>query len=313
MEMENEIYDTIIVGGASAGLVAGIYLARKKAKVAIVTKKVGGQSLMTDTIENFPGFESISGFELIEKIRKQAKLFGTQIKENRFAKKITKNNDNIFEVQVSRNGEDETMFAKTVIIATGKNPRHLGVPGEKEFENKGVSFCTTCDAPLYQGKTVAVIGGGNSGLSSAYDLTKYADKIYLLERSDAGKGDVVVREKLMNDGKVEFLTNVEVKEIKGEKFLEKIIYLDKKIGEEKELAVGGMFINIGWIPATKFLEGFVKLNEYGEVIVNSKTMETSVSGVFSAGDVNDGLYKQCIIAAGEGAVAALSAYDYMMR
>lgn len=304
------IYDIVIIGGASAGLTAGIYASRKKLKTLLLTKQIGGQSLLTDTIENFPGFDSISGKELIGKMRKQAERFGVEIEEGVKVEKIEKKGE---EFEVRLRGFEVGLRARAIIIATGKSLCRLNIPGEKEFENKGVSFCSICDTPLFGGKDVAVIGGGNSGMESAMDLTKYANKIYILECGEKIKGDEFLQEKLKRTGKVEFINNAEVKEIKGSKFVEKIIYEDKKTSEIKEIPIGGVFVNIGWIPATGFLKGFVELNSQGEIIVNHKTQETSVPGVFAAGDVTDGLYKQCITAAGDAAKAALSAYDYLVK
>jgi len=305
-------YDLAIIGAASAGLTAGIYAGRKKINTVILSKEVGGQALLTDTIENFPGFDSISGKELASRERAQAEKFGVEIKEGVEVESMEKNGDDFL---IKIKGGD-SIGAKAVIIATGKNPRRLGVPGEKEFENKGVSFCSICDAPLYGGKDVAVVGGGNSGLESAMDLTKYANKIYVLEFGGKIMGDESTRERLAQTGKVEFVTNVEVLEIKGSVLVEKIAYRDRKTGEVKELSVGGVFVNIGWVPATGFLssEGkdFVKLNDRGEVVIDHRTTETSVKGAYAAGDVSDVKYKQCVIAAGEGAKAALSAHEYLM-
>ena len=302
------IYDLVIIGGASAGLTAGIYASRKKMKTLLLTKQIGGQSLLTDSIENFPGFESISGKELIGKIMNQLQKYNLPIKDGVEIESVKKNNGN-FLIKTKNNENFET---KSIIIATGKSLRRLNIPGEKEFENKGVSFCSICDTPLFGNKDVAVIGGGNSGLESAMDLTKYANKIYILGRGEKIRGDKFLQEKLKNIGKVEFITNAAVKEIKGSKFVEKIVYEDKKADEEKEISVSGVFINIGWIPATGFLGGFVELNSQAEIIVDHKTQETSVPGVFAAGDVTDGLYKQCITAAGDGAKSALSAYNYLL-
>lgn len=303
------LYDVVIIGGASAGLTAGIYVARKKLNGVILTKEVGGQSILTDNIENFPGFEKISGVELTDKIRVQVENLGLKIKEGIEVKSIVKK-DGFFNIVLKAGG---TVEAKSIIITTGKNPRMLGVPGEKEFENKGVSFCSICDAPLFSKKNVAVIGGGNSGLESATDLIRYANKVYVLECGPKILGDETTQEKLRRTEKVEFVTSAEVKEIKGDNFVEKIIYKNKETDEEKEISVGGVFVNIGWVPATKFLDGFVKLNDNGEIITDPKTNKASIEGVFAAGDCTDIKYKQCIVAAGEGAKAALSAYDYLIN
>lgn len=301
------VYDLVIIGGATSGLTAGIYAARKKLNAVILTKEVGGQSVLTDIIENFPGFEKISGSELIGKMKEQVQKYGLTIKSGMEVRSISKA-DGMFDI--ATNIADE-IKAKSMIIATGKNPRRLNIPGEKEFENKGVVYCSTCDAPLFGDKTVVVAGGGNSGLNSAFDLLKYAVKIYVMESGEKLIGDEFLQEKLKVSSKVEFMTGVEIKEIKGNNFMEKIIYLDKKSGQVKEMSAQGIFVNVGWAPATGFLKDFVKLNDYGEIIINPKTNETSVKGVFASGDVTDIKYKQCVIAAGEGAKAALSAYDYL--
>lgn len=301
------MYDLVIIGGATAGLTAGIYVARKKLNAVILTKEIGGQTLQTESIENFPGFEKISGSELIDKIKEQVLKYGLPLKSGVEVKSISKTGD-VFEIAANMPGE---IKAKSVIIATGKNPRRLNVLGEKEFENKGVVYCSTCDAPLFGGKDVAVAGSGNSGLNSAFDLLKYANNIYVIESEDKIKGDEFLQEKLKASGKASFITGVEIKEIKGTKFMEEIVYLDKKSGEEKTLKAQGLFVNVGWSPSSAFIKGFLKTNEYGEIVIDPKTNETSVKGVFAAGDVTDVKYKQCVIAAGEGAKAALSAYDYL--
>src|SRR3989338_3485466 len=301
------IYDLVIIGGATSGLTAGIYAARKKLNAVILTKEIGGQTLQTESIENFPGFEKISGPELIDKMKEQVQKYGLPVKSGTEVKSISET-DGVFEI--STNMPDE-IKAKSVIIATGKNPRRLNVPGEKEFENKGVVYCSTCDAPLFGDKTVVVAGGGNSGLNSTFDLLKYAIKIYVMESEAKRRGDEFLQEKLKASGKVEFITNADIKEIKGTNFVEKIIYLDKNNGQTKELAAQGIFVNIGWAPSSVFVKGFLETNEYGEIMINPRTNETSVKGVFASGDVTDVKYKQCVIAASEGAKAALSAYDYL--
>lgn len=302
------IYDVGIIGGASAGLTAAIYTARKKLNTIILTKQIGGQSLLTDSIENFPGFEQISGAEMIEKIRAQAEKYNNvDIKEDAIVEKISKT-ENIFTLSLIGG---EIIQVRSVIIATGRSPRRLDVPGEKEFEKKGVTFCAICDAPFFEGKDVAVAGSGNSGLKSALDLIKYANKVYVLEYGDRIMGDEIMQEELRRSGKVEFILNVKIRELAGGNFMEKIIFQNRESEEKTELAVSGIFINVGWSPATGFLKGFVGLNNQGEVIVDHKTGQASVSGVFAAGDVADSKYKQCVIAAGEGATAALSAYEYL--
>ncbi|TSD02057.1 MAG: thioredoxin reductase [Parcubacteria group bacterium Athens0714_26] len=300
------IYDVAIIGGSFAGLTAGIYSARKKLSTIILTKNLGGQAILTEEIGNFPGFEKISGRELTQKITDQNKKYGVEIKEGTEIISIKKDEEE-FEVRL-RNLE-VGLRAKSVIIATGKEYRHLNVPGGKEYENKGISFCSTCDAPLFENKDVAVVGGGNSGLCSSRDLLAYANKIYVMDVLSQITGDEIIQEQLKKSGKVEFITNAKIKEIKGGNFVEKIIYSDGD--DEKELNVQGIFVNIGWMPSSGLAKELVKINKAGEIIIDHNTNETSVPGIFAAGDVTDIKYKQCVIAAAEGAKAALSAYEYL--
>lgn len=300
-------YDLVIIGGATAGLTSGIYAARKKMNAVIVTDKIGGQALLTETIENYPGFNLITGLDFINKIKDQVTKLGLEIKEGLKVAAIEKNG----ELFTLKTGKGEELSAKTIIIATGKNPRRLNIPGEKEFENRGVSFCSTCDAPLYGGKTVVVVGGGNAGLGAAYDLLPYASKIYVLEFMDKLLGDEITQDKLKESGKVEFILNARTKEIKGSTFAEKLIYTDRISGDDKELETQGIFVNIGQAPNSDFLKGFLELNKFGEVIIDPKTNQTSVQGVYAAGDITDTGHKQYVIAAGQGANALLSAYEYL--
>jgi len=304
------VYDLIIIGADSAGLTAGIYAGRKKMNTLTLTKKIGGQSLLTDNIENYPGFLRVSGVGLVSNMKKQVEKYGIPIKENEEVVEILKKDDK-FLVKTSKE-EHET---STVIIATGQHWKELKVPGEKEFIGRGVSTCAICDAPFYDGKEVAIVGGGNSAFDSAYDLLKYANKIYIVHHSEKFKGDKIMHEKLLQSGKVEFLTLAETKEIKGDKFVESLVYEDLSASgglasNKKELKVSGVFINIGQIPNSSFTENFLKLNEYKEIITDKHGV-TSVPGVFAAGDVTDVKYKQNIIAAAAGAKAALSAYGYL--
>lgn len=301
------VYDLIIIGGASAGLSAAIYAARKKLNFILLTDKVGGQSLLTDSIENYPGFASISGPELVKKMEEQALAFGAKIQEKKLVKSVRKI-DKIFEIQTHDNEKYQT---KTIIVASGKHPRPLNVPGEKELTGKGVSYCSVCDAPLFQNVLVAVIGGGNSGLESANDSAPYAAKIYVLEFGPKIIGDEETQEKLRKTGKIEFITNAQILKILGEKFVEGLVYKDRISGEEKELKVKGIFVNVGQIPSAGFVKGFLELNQQGEIVIDHKTNQTSVEGIFAAGDVADIKYKQCVVAAAEGAKSALSAYIYL--
>ncbi|MFH1979011.1 MAG: FAD-dependent oxidoreductase [Patescibacteria group bacterium] len=301
-------YDLVIIGADSAGLSAGIYAGRKKMNTVILTKKVGGQSLYTNSIENYPGFLKIAGVDLISKMKEQAENFGVLLREGVEVKSILKKEGSLAVMT-----DENEYYARTVIVASGSEWKKLDVPGEDEFMGKGVSVCAICDAPFYSGKDVAVVGGGNSAFESAQDLLAYANKIYVLQHSKEFIGDKVMFERLKKEDKIEFLTNAETREIKGSNFVEGLVYEDLNSGKTKELKVGGVFVNVGRLPNTAFLGGFLNLNDYKEVIIDHKTCTTSVPGVFSAGDVTDVKYKQSIIAAASGVTAALSAHEYLSR
>lgn len=304
---QNKIFDVIIIGCASAGMSAGIYAARKKLNTLILTKEVGGQSLLTGHIENYPGFKEISGPELVKKMQKHLEKFSVPILENKEVVNVGKENGTFF----AECKDDSQYKARSLIIASGKVPRHLNVPGEKEYTSKGISYCATCDAPMFEGKKVAVIGGGNAGLDTAYDLLPYAEKIYLLELGPKIAGDELMQEKLKKSGKVEFITNAKTTAIKGNQLMNKLVYKDTKTNEEKILDVEGAFVNVGWKTSSDFAKDFLELNKYGEIVVDPATGAASVEGAFAAGDISSTPYEQCIVAAGEGAVAALSVYNYL--
>ncbi len=297
-------HELIIIGADAAGLTAGIYAGRKKVETLILTKKMGGQALLTDSMENYPGFLKVSGLELINKITEQVKKFEVPIEEDEVISVSGKIGNFVVK---TKEGKEYT--AKKILVASGSRWRPLNVPGEKEFMGKGVSVCTICDAPFYSDKAVAVVGGGNSAFESVRDLLAYARKIYVLQHSEKFKGDELFLEELKKEKKVEFITMAETKEIRGDKLVEGIVFEDLRTGENKELKVNGVFVNIGRIPNSSLVKDFVELNKYGEIVINSRTNETSVPGVFAAGDVSDTRYKQFVIAAAEGAKAALSATD----
>lgn len=299
------IYDLIIIGGGPAGITAGIYAARKKLKTLLITKEWGGQVIKANEIENWPGTKKISGMDLMKNMTEHLKKFEIEIKEGKEVIDLDKKGDNFF---VRDN--DQEYEAKAVILATGKIPRTLNIPGEEEFKGKGVSFCATCDAPLFKDKEVAVIGGGNAGFATALDLVKYAKKIYVLEFLEEMKGDPMTKDKLEQSKKVEFYTNAAVKEIKGKKFVESLTYEDRKTSKDTEIKVQGVFIAVGMMPKVGFAQKLVDLNQIGEIIID-KDNYTKTPGVFAAGDITDIKYEQIVIAAGEGAKAALAATEYL--
>ena len=297
-----KIYELIIIGAGPAGITAGIYAARKKIDFIIITKDIGGQASLSWEIENYIGYQFITGPELEEKFIEHIKEFNVEIKENEPVKKILRE-DKIFKIISDKN----EYLSKTIIVSTGRKPKKLGVKGEDEFKNKGLTYCATCDAPLFRDKEVAVIGGGNAGLDAVIQLSRIARKIYLIEIKNELTGDKFVIEKIKNIKNVEIMTGTKIKEIKGDKFVEGIRI--EKEGKETEIKVEGIFVEIGSIPNSEIID-FVEKNEYGEIIVDCKN-RTSFPGVFSAGDVTNVFAKQIIVACGEGAKASISSFEYL--
>ena len=287
------IYDLIIIGAGPAGITAAVYAARKKIDTLVVTKDIGGQAARSGDIQNYTGYQFISGPELAEKFEEHMRKFNFNIRENEEVTKLVAKQNN-FLVKTDKN----SYWAKTVIVASGKKSRELGVSGEKEFKNKGLVYCATCDAPLFSEDNVVVIGGGNSALDATLQLMKIAN--YLT-------GDEIMQEKIKKSKKVSVLNNSQVIEILGDNFVNAIkIEKDKK---EETLAVQGIFVEIGLIPNSNFAVDLNKTKR-GEIKVNNKN-ETNIPGIFAAGDVTDVFEKQIIIAAGEGAKATLSVFRYL--
>jgi len=303
------IYDLIIIGGGPAGIAAGIYAARQRLNTLLITKEFGGQiARKAVAIENYPGFESVSSLDLIRKFEKHLKKQKIDVKLD-FAVKVRKTG-NFFSILVK---SKQKFQSQAVIVASGADPRFLEVPGEKEFIGKGVSYCVACDGPLYSGKEVAVIGGGNSGFEGAIALSNYTKKIYILEYGPKVLADKTNQELAQKTDKVEVITNAAVKKIRGKNFVNSLIYQDQKSKKLNDLAIEGVFIEIGSQPATSFVKDLVDFNEKDEIIVNFKTGETRTPGLFSAGDVNNLSFKQIVIAAGEGAKAAMAVSNYLQR
>ena len=312
------LYDLIIIGGGPAAMSAAIYASRKKLKTLLLAEELGGQMIEGYMIENYLGIPQIPGIELAEKFIKHLKNFDKklnpgnydlEIKEGGVVLKIEKKGDN-FLAQTEKNHYE----GRSLIIATGKRQRVLDVPGAKQFEGKGITYCATCDAPLFRDKITAVIGAGDSGQDTAWQLTQYAKKVYIINKyPDLRGSNVILKEKIKtaDKGKLEIINNVLPKEIKGDKFVQKLVYFNSETQEEKEIEVDGIFVEIGSMPATDFLNGLIELNAKSEIIINPKTNAASAAGIFAAGDATDIPFKQIIIAAGEGAKAALSAYEYL--
>jgi len=298
-------YDVLIVGGGAAGLTAAIYTSRKKLSTAIISIDLGGQTLLTNHIENYPGVDKMPGAELMAKFQMQATGFGAEVIMGEVNE--IKEEGKEFIAKLS-NGEEYK--GKAVIIASGKTARKLGIPGEDKFLGRGVSTCATCDANFFKGKVVAVIGGGNSALEAAELLAEFATKVYLVHRREEFRADEITVEKVKNMDKVEIITNHVPTEVIGEMFVKGLKIKDVNSDEERVLDVDGIFVEIGYELKTDWLKDLVKLNEIGEIVIDDRC-RTSHPGIFAAGDVTTVPYKQTVISAGEGAKAGLEAYAYI--
>ncbi|MDP2930521.1 MAG: FAD-dependent oxidoreductase, partial [bacterium] len=255
-----EVYDLIIIGGGPAGITAGIYGARKTLKTLLITKDFVGQIGKTGSVENYPGLVDISGPDLISAFHKHLEKFEVSILKDDQVKSLVKNND-VFELETA---QGKKLQGKAVIVASGRNQRPLKVPGEEQFSGKGISYCSTCDAPLFRNKAVAVVGGGNAGFEAAIDLLNYATKVYLLEFAPKPLADELLQNKFSSSDKSEVIVKAKTIEIKGKEMVEMLVYEDMESGQKKELAVQGIFIQIGSLPATEFLKELVDFNKAGE-------------------------------------------------
>jgi NADH-dependent peroxiredoxin subunit F len=301
------MYDVVIVGAGPAGITAAIYAARKGMKTLVLSKDVGGQAAQSWDIQNYTGYQFITGPDLAKKLEEHLRMPGLESKigsagEVRCVGQIKGG----FKVSTA----EGVYECATVIIASGRKPRLLNAPGEREYKNRGVSNCATCDGPLFSGKDVAVIGGGNSALDATLQLMSIAKRIYLIDIASRIIGDPVMLQKVGSSDKVELLPQTEVREIFGERFVKGVkVLVGKK--EERTIPVEGVFVEIGSMPAWE--PGCdVKLSERNEIVVNDRC-ETSIPGMFAAGDVTTVPEKQIIVAAGQGCVAALSAFRYISR
>jgi thioredoxin reductase (NADPH) len=303
--MTDNKYDVVVVGGGPAGLTAAIYAARRALKTLIVSMDIGGQMALTNSIENYPGYEEIDGPTLGQKMLTQAEKSGATLVTAEITR-VEKKDDGF----VLYTGDNQKFETRTVIMAFGLTPRELEVPGEKELAGRGVAYCATCDGPLYKGKTVAVVGGGNSAMDAAEYLSKIVAKVYLLVRQSQLKGEDVLIQRVSHDPKVELIFDALSKEIKGSSKVESLVYESKN--ETKEIKVDGVFVEIGHIAKTDWVKDLLDLTELHEIKINVDC-ETNVPGIFAAGDISQIAYKQVVISAGEGAKAALQAYKYLQK
>jgi alkyl hydroperoxide reductase subunit F len=301
------MYDLIIIGGGPAGLTAAVYAARKKMNLLLLTKEFGGQLMWTKEIENYMGYQFISGPELISKFEEQVKRFAVETKYEEVSSFIV-NDDGTFLIKT----EGHEYKSKTVIVATGKRPKRLDVPGEIQFTGQGVSYCATCDGPLFADKIVAVVGGGNSALQAALELSSIAPTVYLVARDDQYIADPIIVDKMKAANNIVELTGYETEGIFGDEAVEKIEIRNIATGQKQNLEVGGVFVEVGLEPNSEFVKDIIVMNQLKELVVNCRS-QTNIPGVYAAGDITDGPDKQIVIAAGDGAKAALMAYDYLLH
>lgn len=305
--MEKTHYDLIIIGAGPAGITAGVYAARKQIDTLIISKDVGGQAMWSSQIENYPGFVYVSGVELVRKFEEHLRTFDIKL---RYA--AVSSLERVGELYHATTEDGAVFVGRAVIVSSGKSPRLLNVPGEKEFTGRGVAYCSTCDGPLFAGMDVAVVGGGNSGLDAVAQMMRICPKVYLIEAEDELRADEVMRQKARAAENVEILTATTVKEIRGDAFVHSIVVQNVHTGELRTLEVKGVFVEVGLVPNSDFAKNVLRLNEWGEIPVDCGA-RTGVPGLFAAGDVTDVPQKQIICAAGDGAKAALGAYSYLVR
>lgn len=304
--MEKVDYDLIIIGGGPAGLTAGLYAARSRLKVLLLEKIVpGGQVLITDWIENYPGFSGISGPDLIDKMVEQAKQFDLEIESNE-----------VTSMDLSGDVKKLTLYDReittlSIIIASGASPKSLGV-GEEDFFGRGLSYCATCDAPFFKDKTVVAVGGGDTAVQESIYLTKFVKKVYLVHRRDQLRATKILQERALSNNKIEFVWDSVMTGIEGKEGVESVIVDNVKTKEQRKIQADGCFIWIGISPNTDFLKKELELDEYGFIKANQH-METSVPGVFVAGDVRETPLRQISTAVGDGAIAAFSAEHYIEK
>jgi alkyl hydroperoxide reductase subunit F len=306
-DIDGQEYDVLVIGGGPAGASAAVYAARKGIKTGIVAERFGGQVMDTMGIENLIGTKYTEGPKLVAQLEEHVKEYNVDIHNLQQARSITR--DKMVEVELESGAR---LKSKTVIISTGARWRNLGVPGEDKFKNKGVAYCPHCDGPLFKGKHVAVIGGGNSGVEAAIDLAGIVGHVTVFEFMPTMKADAVLQARLRSLPNVSIHTNVQVKEITGTEKVNGIDYVERDTQQEQHLALDGVFIQIGLVPNTDWIGNSLERTRFGEIVVDHHGA-TDMPGVFAAGDCTNTPYKQIIISMGSGATAALGAFDYMIR
>ena len=296
------MYDLIIIGAGPAGITAAVYAARQKLNFCVISNDIGGQTAVTGTIENYTGYHFISGPELSMKFEDHIEQFGIDVKMPEKVSSVAKGTHG-FIVQT----DNEKYEARTVLVSSGKVPRTLNIPGEQEFKHRGLTYCAVCDGPLFGDKDVAVIGGANAALDAALQMMKIASKVYLITNNSELHGEKIRIDRVKTAKNIEIIYAASTTEVVGDTFVDGIII--SQDGSKRNIPLEGVFVEIGWDPSCKFID-FIEKNEYGEIIVNNRC-ETNIPGVFAAGDVTNVPEKQIIIAAGEGAKAALGVAHYL--
>jgi len=299
--------DVAIIGSGPAGMTASIYAARKVLDQALISPDIGGQATWASDIQNYLGYPYISGFDLALKFEAHLKSFDVARVDDRVSQ--LRKQEDTFLIRTEGGQEFES---RAVIVTSGRSARNLGVPGEEELKGRGVTYCATCDAPLFKGKTVAVVGGGNAGVAAAIQLSRIAEKVYLIEVEPSLSADGKFQHHIKAAHNVSVLAHTDVNEIRGNRLVEGIGVTDTETGDRREIPVQGVFVEIGSMPSVGFLPEDVRVNHRGEIVIDCAN-HTSVKGLFAAGDVTNIPHKQIIIAAGEGAKALLSAHDYLIR
>ena len=300
-------YDLIIIGGSAAATSAGIYAARRGLNFKIISKDFGGEVATSGEVGNWPGMGNTNGITIAEKFKEHLGLYNVNMEEGVEVESVKKEGEDF----LIKTKEGQDYNAKSVIVTTGVHPRPLNVPGEKEFRNKGVSYCTTCDGPLFKDKVVATIGGGNSALESGLMLADIASKVYVINKNPQFKGEAIMIENLKKKQNVEIIYDATTTEIFGDKFVSGLKYKDKD-GKGQELKLDGTFVHIGMIPNSNIVPEDVEKNQFGEIKVNANC-ETNIPGLYAAGDVTDVPFKQIVIAAGQGCIALLSTVQYLNK
>ncbi|MFW5853329.1 MAG: NAD(P)/FAD-dependent oxidoreductase [Patescibacteria group bacterium] len=303
------IYDLAIIGGGPAGVAAGVYAARKKLNTLFITKDFGGQSIVSPAIHNWIGEPTIAGSELAKKLENHLRQYennSLKIITGETATSVTGQAGN-FKIET----EQKTYQTKTVLVTTGSNRRRLPATGADQFEHKGLTYCASCDGPMFADQDVAVIGGGNAGFETATQLLAYCKSVTLIHRRSEFKADAITIEKVKANPKMTIITEADILSVEGDNFVTGLTYKDKKTGQEKQLAVTGIFVEIGLLPNTEMVEDLIALNQNKAIITNPKNQKTETDGIWAAGDCTDGLYQQNNIAAGDAIKALEDIYTYI--